>query len=112
MSLIYGLQRGDGEIRYVGRTHRTMEQRMVGHVSRCTPEGLRSWAIEGPYNAIILEEVAPDRADEREDFWMAVCIAMGRDLFNVKRKGALKLLDQHWDKFSDALDAVEQERAA
>ncbi len=95
VTTIYALTDPDGAVRYVGKTTKTVEKRMIGHrqdikYSDChRANWLKSLERKGIQPGIvILEIVSGSKANESEIEWIAYFrVLMGDDLTNATEGG-------------------------
>ncbi len=90
---IYALcEPGSQTPRYIGQTTFPLGHRLSNHVASAkrgkSSNGLSTWVNGLVYNGqrpviVLLEECAPDEADNTETAWIALCQQQGCDLLNL-----------------------------
>lgn len=91
-STVYGIVDGDTlEIRYVGKTHFSLEERMKGHRVSKENVPLADWIVLHHGTAIVLERVAPAHLDRAERRWLRRLLGEGARLLNVNKMPRLHL---------------------
>lgn len=79
----------DGEIRYVGRTVQSLEQRLLQHIQKSTKKSHRRavWIRDLQANGLVpsieeVESVSIEDSPEKEKHWTRKLLAEGRQLLN------------------------------
>ena len=90
---IYALcEPGSQTPRYIGQTTFPLGHRLSNHIASAkrgkSSNGLSTWVNGLVYNGqrpviVLLEECAPDEADNTETAWIALCQQQGCDLLNL-----------------------------
>lgn len=94
---IYALLDRSGAIRYVGKTYKSVEERLYAHIKNRlrakTPCGdwIGSLLVQGHKPEVVVLEIIPppldDRWREAERFWINYCRSIGCDLLNLAEGG-------------------------
>lgn len=111
---VYGVRDADGRFRYIGMSYCDIWERKAAHLagSKRPKTPFHAWLADNRDAEFVLLEMANDNyLYYREALWIWRLREEGHHLFNVMPKIMEPSIRRDMDKLSDALDAVERERA-
>jgi len=81
----------NNEIRYIGRTIKSIESRLSGHLSMSSDAATSKWILELSLENLVpsietIEECSPGDAKSREIFWTLHFAESGSNLLNTQNK--------------------------